>query len=60
MKRINYLAKGILAAVVVVMFAQCSGKKTDADESVTAMGVAPSGLKIAYVEIDTVLTKYTF
>ena len=60
MKRINYLAKGILAAVVVVMFAQCRRKKTDADESVTAMGVAPSGLKIAYVEIDTLLTKYTF
>lgn len=60
MKRINYLVKGILAAIVVVMFAQCSGKKTDADESVTAMGVAPSGLKIAYVEIDTLLTKYTF
>lgn len=61
MKRINYLAKGILAAVVIVMFAQCNGKKADSDESGTAaVGAAPSGLKIAYVEIDTLLTKYTF
>ncbi len=62
MKRINYLAKGILAAVVIVMFAQCNGKKTGADESVdtNAKGAMPSGLKVAYVEIDTLLTKYNF
>ena len=62
MKRINYLAKGILAAVVIVMFAQCNGKKADADESVdtNTKGAMPSNLKVAYVEIDTLLTKYNF
>ncbi|BEG98252.1 OmpH family outer membrane protein [Bacteroides sedimenti] len=61
MKRINYLAKGILAAAVIVMFTQCNGKKAESEESSAAnMGAAPSGLKIAYVEIDTLLTKYTF
>lgn len=62
MKKINYLIKGIFAIAVIFMFSQCNGKKADADESTTAVaqGTLPGGLKVAYVEIDTLLTKYNF
>ncbi len=61
MKRINYLVKGILAAAMIVMFAQCNGKKAETAETVeTTAKVMPGGLKVAYVEIDTLLTKYNF
>jgi len=57
----NYFTKGMLAIAAVLMLAQCSGKKGD-DQTVTPtrQGIAPVGLKVAYVDVDTLLTKYTY
>jgi len=59
MKRINYIINGFLAVTIITIFAQCSGKKEETT-AVAATGGVPSNMKIAYVEIDTLLTKYNF
>lgn len=61
MKRINYLMNGLAALAFIVLFSQCAGKA----ENQTATAPTPanaelSGMKIAYVEIDTLLAKYNF
>ena len=63
MKRINCLVNGFAALALIVLFSQCAGKAdtrtTTASGEVTA--ATPSGeLKIAYVEVDTLLSKYNF
>lgn len=61
MKRLNYVMNGLAALALIVLFSQCSGK-TDSQASKTSASVQSglSGMKIAYVEIDTLLTKYNF
>ena len=63
MKRTNFILNGFLALAIVLVFAQCSDKNNNAATSSTApaAGVAgSSNMKIAYVEIDSLLTKYNF
>lgn len=62
MKKINYIINGCLAVVAIVLFAQCTGKKGEtAVMANTPEGVAgTTGMKIAYVNVDTLLTKYNF
>lgn len=52
---------GLAALAVIVLFAQCTGK---ADNQATANSAQVSGglsdMKIAFVEIDTLLTQYNF
>lgn len=64
MKKLNYLFSGVLAVIAVVLFVQCSAKKseTSAETNTPEGGVAAgtTNMKIAYVEIDTLLTKYNF
>ncbi len=57
----NYLAKGILAVAAVLLLTQCNGKKSN-NSSVnnTPKGVAQTGLRVAYVDVDTLLTKYAY
>ena len=62
MKRINYLINGFAALALIVLFSQCAGK---ADNTAVAAeggvkGATSSELKIAYVEVDTLLSKYNF
>lgn len=61
MKRLNYLVNGLAALAFIVMFSQCAG---NAGQQTTSSNPAPangvSGLKIAYVEVDTLLAKYNF
>lgn len=62
MKRINYLINGFAALALIVLFSQCAGK-TDTKTTTTpgeAATVASGDLKIAYVEVDTLLSKYNF
>ena len=61
MKRLNYLVNGLAALALIVLFSQCAGK-TDNQTSTTPAQVNAelSGMKIAYVEIDTLLAKYNF
>jgi outer membrane protein len=60
MKRLNYFVNGgITTLVLVFMFVQCSGKAGQV--APVSLGEAvTTNLKFAYVEIDTLLTHYTF
>jgi outer membrane protein len=54
---------GLAALALIVMFAQCSGKsgaEAAGDTSSTQAEGELSGLKIAFVEVDTLLSKYNF
>lgn len=61
MKKKNFILNGLLALATVLLFAQCNGNNNAATTSAPAAGVAgSSNMKIAYVEIDSLLTKYNF
>lgn len=64
MKRTNFILNGFLALATVLVFAQCTDKNNNASAtsaSAPVAGVAgSSNMKIAYVEIDSLLTKYNF
>lgn len=61
MKRLNYLVNGLAALALIVLFSQCAGKANNqtTNDSAQATG-GLSGMKIAYVEIDTLLAKYNY
>ena len=61
MKRLNYLVNGLAALALIVLFSQCTGKAEN--QTATTSGQASgelTGMKIAYVEIDTLLAQYNF
>ena len=62
MKRMNHIFNGVLAIITIVLFAQCNGKKNETPATVNAPegAAGTTNMKIAYVEIDTLLTKYNF
>lgn len=61
MKRSNYLVNGMAAIMAIFMFAQCSGNAGQlASTSVQDGALGTTNMKIAYVEIDTLLLKYNF
>lgn len=57
----NYLMNGLAALAFIVLFSQCTGK-TDNQTTTTPVqaNAGLSGMKIAYVEIDSLLAKYNF
>ena len=61
MKRLNYLVNGLAALALIVLFSQCTGKADN--QTATTSGQASgelTGMKIAYVEIDTLQAQYYF
>lgn len=60
MKRINYLINGFAALAFVVLFSQCAGKTENKVTAVSDEATSPTNLKIAYVEVDTLLSQYNF
>ena len=60
MKRLSYLVNGIAALAVIVLFSQCAGKADQQVVSAAAQAPGLSGMKIAFVEVDTLLSKYNF
>lgn len=60
MKRLNYLMNGFAALALIVLFSQCAGNTDKQIENSPAQSGELSGMKIAYVEIDTLLAKYNF
>lgn len=61
MKRTNFILNGFLALATVLVFSQCADNNNAATSSAPVAGVAgSSNMKIAYVEIDSLLTKYNF
>lgn len=57
----NYLMHGLAALAFIVLFSQCAGK-TDNQVATTPSqtNAGLSGMKIAYVEIDSLLAQYNF
>lgn len=60
MKRLNYLVNTLAAMAVVVLFAQCAGNSAGQSAVAPTQAGGVSGMKIAFVEIDTLLSKYNF
>lgn len=61
MKRINYLLNGLAALSLIVLFAQCAGKsENQSANNSSSQAAGLSGMKIAFVEVDTLLAKYNF
>ena len=60
MKRLNYLVNGLAALALIVLFSQCAGKADNQAANASTQAAGLSGMKIAYVEIDTLLAKYNY
>ena len=61
MKKTKYILKGFLMLAMAFMFTQCADNKNANEGNATpAAALASEELKIAYVEIDSLLTKYRF
>lgn len=61
MKSMRHILNGFWALAVALMFTQCANQKTSDNSSAAPAGAnGTTNLKIAYVEIDSLLTKYKF
>ena len=60
MKRLNYLVNGLVALALIVLFAQCANNAEKQTNNASAQAGGLSDMKIAYVEIDTLLAKYNY
>ena len=61
MKNLKFILNGFIALTFGLMFVQCAGNNNVAPVSAPAAGAAgSSNMKIAFVEIDSLLTKYNF
>ena len=57
----KYILNGLMALALVLMFTQCADNKSNGStNNATAAVSGPANMKIAYVEIDSLLTKYRF
>ncbi len=60
MKKINYLTNCLAVLAAGVLFAQCKGNAGDRAAAPVAQAGEVAGMRIAYVEIDTLLSQYKF
>ena len=60
MKKIKFILNGFMALAFGLMFAQCAGNNNAAPAAVATGAVGASNMKIAFVEIDSLLSKYHF
>ena len=61
MKAIKLLMSGAAALLIAVMFTQCNGgAQSQPAQAPVATGAGLTGIKVAYVEIDTLLSQYNF
>lgn len=61
MKKIKFILNGFMALAFGVMFAQCAGNNNANSASAPAAeATGSSNIKIAFVEIDSLLSKYNF
>ena len=57
----KYILNGLMALALVLMFTQCADNKSNGSTNNAPAAVSgPANRKIAYVEIDSLLTKYRF
>ena len=60
MKKMKYILNGFMALAFALMFTQCTDQKAAENNSSPVMATVSGNMKIAYVEIDSLLTKYKF
>ena len=61
MKKMKFILKGFFALAIGLMFTQCAGNNNASTTSAPAANATgSSNMKIAFVEIDSLLTKYNF
>ena len=61
MRKVKNVLRGFLGLIMAVMFVQCAGNTTETANNASApVAAGNANLKIAYVEIDSLLTKYRF
>ena len=61
MKKTNFILNGLMALAIVFGFTQCANNNNAAVQPTPAADAnGSSGMKIAFVEIDSLLTKYNF
>ena len=61
MKKTSFILNGLMALAFGLMFAQCAGNNNASTTSAPVAGATgSSNMKIAFVEIDSLLTKYNF
>lgn len=60
MKKLNYLMNGLAALAICFLFAQCGNNASQASSTTATPAAGLSGMKIAYVEIDTLPSQYKF
>lgn len=56
----KYVLNGFIALAFALMFTQCTNSKADNDSPAPVAATVSGSMKIAYVEIDSLLTKYKF
>lgn len=56
----KYILNGFMALAFALMFTQCTDQKAAENNSSPVMATVSGNMKIAYVEIDSLLTKYKF
>ena len=60
MKKIKFILNGFMALAFGLMFAQCAGNNNAAPAATATGAAGASNMKIAFVEIDSLLSKYHF
>lgn len=62
MKKQNWVLNGLMALTIIGLFSQCNGNKaeTNSTHSASTETAGMATMKIAYVDVDTLLTKYDF
>ncbi|MDR3118066.1 MAG: OmpH family outer membrane protein [Mediterranea sp.] len=61
MKKSNYLVTGVVAVMAIFMFVQCTGNSgQSAPTGAASESQGTANIKIAFVELDSLLLKYNF
>ena len=60
MKKTKFILNGFMALAFGLMFAQCAGNNNAAPAAAATGAAGASNMKIAFVEIDSLLSKYHF
>ena len=60
MKKTNFISAFAVAAFAVVAMASCDKSKSQNDDQAASSQVAPTETKIAFVEVDSIMSQYKF